>query len=75
VFAPRASEGVATDGRIGVLVVLVNGTVVLGKYLIRLVFSKVFPVRLSDSAMTLSDATAIRNRAFCEVWRQFVRDF
>ena len=34
VFALRASEGAATVGRIEVLVVLVNGTAVLGKYLI-----------------------------------------
>jgi len=34
VFALGASEGAATVGRIEVLVVLVNGTAVLGKYLI-----------------------------------------
>jgi hypothetical protein len=40
VFAPTASEGVATAGRIEVLAVLVNGTAVLGKSLIQLRFCK-----------------------------------
>ena len=44
VFALTASEEVATDGRIGVLDVLVNGTAVLGKSLIQLEFYKRFAV-------------------------------
>jgi hypothetical protein len=44
VFALRASEGAATAARIEVLDVLVNGTVVLGKSLIRLRFSRGFRV-------------------------------
>jgi hypothetical protein len=44
VFAQRTNEGVATGGRIEVLAVLVNGTTVLGKSLIRLRFCRVFAV-------------------------------
>jgi len=40
VFALRASEGAATVGRVEVLGVLVNGTVVLGKFLIPQTLSK-----------------------------------
>ncbi len=44
VFAPDASEGAATAGRIEVLDVLVNGTAVLGKSLIRFGFGTNIPV-------------------------------
>jgi hypothetical protein len=43
-FAHGASEGAATASRIEVMGVLVNGTVVLGKCLIRFRFRKVFAV-------------------------------
>jgi hypothetical protein len=49
VFALGTSEGVATAGRIEVMGVLVKGTAVLGKYLIRFRFSRVFAVRLLTS--------------------------
>ena len=44
VFAWRASEGAADAGRIEVLAVLVNGTVVLGKSLIQFRFCTVIGV-------------------------------
>lgn len=47
VFAHDASEGVATSIRVEVMGVLVNGTAVLGKHLIRLKFSRDFTVRPS----------------------------
>ena len=53
VFALRASEGVATVRSMGVLYLLVNGTVVLGKSLIQLRLRRVNPVRKLDIDVTL----------------------
>jgi hypothetical protein len=69
VFAQSASEGVATAGRVEVLAVLVNGTVVLGKCLIQIGFCKGDAVRTYDIVVTLSDATfAGRIGIFARFW-------
>jgi len=60
VFALRASEGAATAGRIEVLAVLVNGTAVLGKSLIRFEFCTAIAVGLVVALTTLSDTSVIQ---------------
>ena len=70
VFASSASEGVATSRRVGVLAVLVNGTAVLGKYLIQLRFCKGFTVRCFEDGRNYRTPRRSRGSSFQTIARR-----